>query len=112
MHTYTTSPYAAPLYVGERINADQIYDADGHCIGSMDTAEQAAALVRAANLLPELVTALEALLRNLSNIEVLGEWEALEINPCSASKLRPKVDAVIAQAHAALARARDGKEQP
>lgn len=46
--------------------------------------------------------ALEALLRQTSNIEVLGEWEALEINTGMRKTVREKVNAVINQCDEAL----------
>lgn len=39
-------------------------------------------------------TALEKLLRNQSAVEVLGEWEALEINPSMRKKAREKQGAI------------------
>lgn len=50
----------------------------------------------------KLRTALEALLRQTSNIEVLGEWEALEINTGMRRTVREKVNAVIDQCDEAL----------
>ena len=63
------------------------------------------------NTYAQLVAALEALMRNLSNIEVLGEWEALDMNARSRRELRPKVDAVIDQARLALAAARPAQKE-
>jgi hypothetical protein len=51
----------------------------------------------------KIVEALRELLRHTSNIEVLGEWSALEMNFTPAKKLRAQVDAVIADARVALA---------
>jgi outer membrane protein TolC len=46
--------------------------------------------------------ALQALLGQTTNIEVLGEWEALDINFSSRKKARAKVEEVIGNARAAL----------
>jgi hypothetical protein len=54
---------------------------------------------------PELMSALVALLRETNNIEVLGEWEALDINFKSRKTVRAKVDEVISQARAAIKKA-------
>lgn len=50
----------------------------------------------------ELEGALRALLKQVNNIEVLGEWEALEINRSLRKTTRAKVDAVINAAWQAL----------
>lgn len=47
--------------------------------------------------------ALRALLGQLSNIEVLGEWEALDCNWSMRKTVRAKVDSIVEQASAALA---------
>lgn len=66
--------------------------------------------VHCVNTLPIVTEALEKLLHNVSNIEVIGEWEGLDINYKSRREFRPKIDAVIEQARAALSAARDGSE--
>lgn len=50
--------------------------------------------------------ALKALLNQTSNIEVLGEWEALDINFNMRKKVRAKVDSAIAVARQALGSAK------
>jgi len=45
---------------------------------------------------------LAKLLRQTNNIEALGEWEALDINPSMRRTTRAQVDAVIADCRAAL----------
>lgn len=50
----------------------------------------------------KLKEALRGLLGQLSNIEVLGEWEAEDINRGMRKTVRQKVDAVIAQCREAL----------
>jgi hypothetical protein len=65
--------------------------------------EADACLIAAA---PELMSALVALLRETNSIEVLGEWEVMDINFKSRKTVRAKVDGVIAQARAAIAKAR------
>lgn len=55
---------------------------------------------------PDLLAALEALLPMTNQIEVLGEWSALEINRRSEVKVRAEVDAVIALSRAAIRKAR------
>ena len=47
--------------------------------------------------------ALVALLGQLGNIEVLGEWSALDINPTASRKYRATVDRVVEAARAAIA---------
>lgn len=47
--------------------------------------------------------ALEKLLRQVNNIEVLGEWSAQDINRSSQRRFRAQVDAVVAECRAALA---------
>ncbi len=49
-----------------------------------------------------LENSLTALLRQTSNIEVLGEWSALDMNYKTSKKYRAQVDAVIAEARALL----------
>jgi hypothetical protein len=49
--------------------------------------------------------ALAALLRQTNNIEVLGEWEAVDINRSLRKTTRARVDAVIERARAALTKA-------
>jgi hypothetical protein len=51
----------------------------------------------------KLEAALRALLGQVSNIEVLGEWSAQDINLKSQRTARAKIDAVVADARAALA---------
>ncbi len=57
----------------------------------------------------ELRKALRALLRQTNNIEVLGEWSAEDRNHANQKKLRAEVDAVKAQALAAIAATEEGK---
>ena len=57
---------------------------------------------------PKLLRALRALLQQTGNIEVLGEWEALDMNHSSRKKVRATVDQVIADARAAIAEATKG----
>lgn len=59
---------------------------------------------------PELLMALQALLRQTNNIEVLGEWSGLDVNRQSQKRVRAEVDEVKAAAKAAIAKARG--EQP
>lgn len=68
----------------------------------------AAQLVAAEELRDELVAALTALLAQRNNIEVLGEWSALDMNHTSGRKVRATIDSVVAQGRAALAKARTG----
>lgn len=58
----------------------------------------------------ELLAALKAVLGILNNVEVLGEWEATDTNYSSRKRVRAQVDAVVADARAALARAAQPKE--
>jgi len=46
--------------------------------------------------------ALNELLHRTNDIEVIGEWEALDINPNLRRKLRPKIDSTIEKARFAL----------
>ena len=55
---------------------------------------------------PDLLAALEAMLRSTNTFEALGEWEALDINPRNRREQRAKVDAITARAIAAIAKAR------
>lgn len=59
----------------------------------------------ARTLLREARDALRQLLRETNNIEVLGEWEAQDINFSSRKKVRARVDAVITTARTAVANA-------
>ncbi len=59
----------------------------------------------------ELVEALKELLYQVNNIEVLGEWSALDMNRSSGKKLRAEVDATVTKSREALARA-EAKEKP
>lgn len=54
---------------------------------------------------PDLLAALADLMRHTNSIEVLGEWVAADINHTSERKLRAQVDACIATARAAIAKA-------
>jgi hypothetical protein len=54
---------------------------------------------------PDLLEALQKLLRIQNDVEVLGEWEALDINTGSRKKTRAKVDEIHAQACAAVKKA-------
>ncbi|MFK4444668.1 hypothetical protein ABH944_004828 [Caballeronia udeis] len=54
---------------------------------------------------PDLLEALQKLLRIQNDVEVLGEWEALEINVGMRKKTRAKVDEIHAQACAAVKKA-------
>jgi hypothetical protein len=95
-----------PLRIEDKPDTVLIWDNDESIVAYCACLKGAQAIVTAVNLHEEALAALESLMRNLSNIEVLGEWEALDINPKSRRELRPKVDAVIAQARAILARAK------
>lgn len=61
---------------------------------------------------PELRDSLKALLAELMDIEVLGEWEALDINTSSRKKVRARVDAIVAQCRAALIKATVAPPEP
>lgn len=67
-----------------------------------DEAEANTRLIAAA---PVLLDALIALLRATSTIEVLGEWEALDINARLRTTERAKVEAVLDRASAAIEKA-------
>ena len=73
-----------------------------HTTGPWDQDDANARLIAAA---PELLSSLAAILRKLSTIEVLGEWEALGINHNLSKKERTAVNAAIDDARAAIARA-------
>ena len=62
-------------------------------------------LQQALAALQECREALTRLLGQTGNIEVLGEWSALDINPTSSRKCRAIVDAAIKQASDAKLRA-------
>lgn len=65
-------------------------------------------LCAAQTRIEQLERALDGLLRQVNNIEVLGEWEALEINSGLCKSLRPKVEAAIECARAALDQPKTG----
>ena len=54
---------------------------------------------------PELLEALQRVLSTTSTIEVLGEWSALDMNHHRAGIERVKVDGILADAAAAIAKA-------
>lgn len=72
---------------------------------SYERDEDSSYIVRACNAFPDLLASLKALLANVSNIEVLGEWEALEINRTIRKTQRAKVDVVIKAAREAIRKA-------
>ena len=63
--------------------------------------EANAVLIAAAPIL----SALKGILRRLGDIEAIGEWSALDVNHGMSKKLRSNVDADIAIARAAIAKA-------
>jgi hypothetical protein len=78
-------------------------DATPHqVLANVYSATEDARLIAAA---PDLLAALKALLHATNNIEVLGEWEALDINPNQRKKTRAQVDEVITQSRAAIRKA-------
>lgn len=86
------------------LNDDHCYrvlNAEGE-IAAQCTEEDEARLTTAA---PDLLHALEALMRQTNNIEVLGEWAAEDRNHRTAAKVRAEVDEVKALARAAIAKA-------
>ena len=74
-----------------------------YCTNGMEAEDCANARLIAAA--PDLLAALRALLQQTGNIEVLGEWEALDMNYTSRKRVRAQVDQVIADARAAIASA-------
>lgn len=58
---------------------------------------------------PELLKALQDLLRQTSTIEVLGEWEALDVNTGLRKTNRARVDETIRAACAAIDKATKGE---
>ncbi len=72
--------------------------------GWSETAEQKQlALEKAAEVIAAAELALEKLLRSTNTIEVLGEYEALEINAGSRRTMRAHVEAVIQESRTVLA---------
>ena len=54
---------------------------------------------------PELLEALQSLMQQTNNIEVLGEWAAEDRNHATSKKLTAEVEAVKSQARTAIAKA-------
>ncbi len=54
---------------------------------------------------PDLLEALQALMRQTNNIEVLGEWAAEDRNHATSKKLAAEVEAVKDQARTAISKA-------
>jgi len=53
----------------------------------------------------ELLACLKELLYSVNNIEVLGEFSALDINRTSQKKMRAEIDATVAKCRAAISKA-------
>ncbi len=110
--THTKGPWA--LAPGELPNGDPFYKILAHNETPQECAiadvydaggnlEAHAALIV---LAPETLAALGDILRLLSTIEVLGEWEALDINPRSRAIERAKVDVAVDNARDVIAKTR------
>lgn len=106
----TPSPSAPALRAAQTIvtNYDVIT-----IYGGKKNEEEVARVIDEATGLPELIAAIKSLesvlvkvLRNLSNVEALGEWEALEINRTLRKTTRAKVDEVVAEADQEIIHAR------
>lgn len=81
------------------------YLAEVRDCGSGEVSANAEFIVRACNSHDALVAALKSVLAQANNIEVLGEWSVQDINHSAQKRVRAQVNAIYADARAALAAA-------
>ena len=105
---YSDHPCLPPLMSPEDVKRDYHLlssQIDGHDAAecSLNLGLLKSELAEAKARIAVLEEALRDTLRGLNNAEVIGEWEALEINPRSRKEERAKLDAIKTRARQALA---------
>ncbi len=106
----------AGVSIGSVTHTEPIARFSGYLMDAVANAKRTAAAVNAcegmstealeANVVSDLLDALTGILRLLSTVEVLGEWEAEDSHYKSRITERAKVDAAVDDARDALAKAK------